>query len=123
VRREYKLKDVPRNQRAELQQFLDEIAAELQRDGMTVRHLPLLEIPASLVDQPGVPEGFKFLMTWNNVVIDGRHAEGFASLLGAGDELARKAFAAAGYKLTLFPPLIRSIVLGGGYRCASNHVR
>jgi hypothetical protein len=123
VRREYRLRGIPRSQRPGLQQFLDEIAAELQRDGMNVRRLPLLEIPAALLDQPGVPEDFKFLMTWNNVVIDGRRAEGFASLLGAGDELARKTFAAAGYKLTLFPPLIRSIVLGGGYRCASNHVR
>jgi len=44
-------------------------------------------------------------------------------LLAAGDELARKTFAAAGYRLHLFPPLVRSIVLGGGYRCASNHLR
>ena len=123
VRREYKLKGVIPAQPPALQAYLDAIAAELQRDGMTVRRLPLLSIPASLVDQPGVPEGFQFLMTWNNVVIDKRRAEGFASLLPDGDQLARKTFAAAGYDLVLFPPLIRSVVLGGGYRCASNHVR
>jgi len=123
VRREYRLKGAIPAQPPALQAYLDEIAAELQRDGMTVRRLPLLNIPASLVDQPGVPEGFQFLMTWNNVVLDRRRAEGFASLLPEGDDLARKTFAAAGYDLVLFPPLIRSIVLGGGYRCASNHVR
>jgi hypothetical protein len=123
ARRAYKFKTDPSVQRMTLQPFLDEIATELQRDGMTVSRLPLLTIPASLVDQPGVPEGFEFLITWNNVVLDGHRAEGFASLIGAGDEIARKAFADAGYKLTLFSPLIRSIVLGGGYRCASNHVR
>jgi len=90
---------------------------------MTVRRLPLLNIPASLLAQEGIPEGFEFLMTWNNVVIEKRRAEGFASLLTAGDEIARKTFDAAGYKLNLFPPLVRSIVLGGGYRCASNHLR
>ena len=123
ARRAYKFKNDPAGDRMTLQPFLDEIASELQRDGMIVHRLPLLSIPASLVDQPGVPEGFEFLMTWNNVVIDRRRAEGFASLLQEGDELARKTFAAAGYELVLFPPLIRSIVLGGGYRCASNHVR
>ena len=128
VQREYKLKgDVIVAQSASkvipLQQFLNEVAGELQRDGMTVHRLPLLNIPASLLAQEGIPEGFEFLMTWNNVVIEKRRAEGFASLLAAGDELARKTFAAAGYRLHLFPPLVRSIVLGGGYRCASNHLR
>jgi hypothetical protein len=123
ARKAYKFKTDPSAQRMTLQPFLDEIAAELQRDGMTVHRLPLLTIPASLVDQPGVPNDFEFLITWNNVVLDGHRAEGFASLLSEGDDIARKAFADAGYKLVLFPPLIRSIVLGGGYRCASNHVR
>lgn len=123
ARRAYKLKSIPDSQSMTLQPFLDEIAAELRRDGMTVHRLPLLTVPASLVDQPGVPEGFEFLISWNNVVLDGKRAEGFASLLSAGDDIARKAFADAGYELVLFPPLIRSVVLGGGYRCASNHVR
>ena len=90
---------------------------------MTVRRLPLLSVSASLLDRDDIREGFEFLMTWNNVVLEKRRAEGFASLLTAGDALAQKTFAASGYKLVLFPPLVNSIILGGGYRCASNHVR
>lgn len=102
-----------------LQAFLDEIAAELQRDGMNVRRLPLLNVPNA--------EGTPYLLTWNNVVLEKRgallRAEGFASLLPSMDAYAKEAFAKSGYRLDLFPPLIRSIVLGGGYRCASNHLR
>ncbi len=96
-----------------LQRFLDVIAEELQRDGMTVRRLPLVLVPAS-------PD---FLITWNNVVLEKNRAEGFASLLPSADAYARKIFEASGYKLVLFPPLLRSIMLNGGYRCASNHLR
>lgn len=99
---------------AALQRFLDAIAAELQGDGMTVRRLPLLLVPAEPAD---------YLITWNNVVLENRRAEGFASQIPKADAYAKKTFAAAGYKLVLFPPLMRSIVLGGGYRCASNHLR
>jgi hypothetical protein len=99
---------------AALQRFLDAIAAELKRDGMTVRRLPLLLVPAEPAD---------YLITWNNVVLENRRAEGFASQIPKADAYAKKTFAAAGYKLVLFPPLMRSIVLGGGYRCASNHLR
>jgi hypothetical protein len=69
----------------------------------------------------------EFLITWNNVVAetrDGRlRAEGFASLIPTADRLVRETFAAAGARLDLFPPLVRSVILNGGYRCASNHVR
>jgi len=132
VRREYKFKIEPRQAVIDaqsapnvvaLQQFLNEVAGELQRDGMIVRRLPLLDIPASLLAQQGLAEDSEFLVTWNNVVLDQGRAEGFASLLTSADDLAAKTFAAAGYKLVLLPPLIRSIVFGGGYRCASNHVR
>ena len=99
---------------AALQQFLDGIAGELRRDGMTVRRLPLILVPFQPAD---------YLITWNNVVLENRRAEGFASGIPEADAFARKTFAAAGYKLVLFPPLMRSIVLGGGYRCASNHLR
>ena len=75
---------------------------------------PLLNVPATPAD---------YLITWNNVVLEKRRAEGFASLLVSMDDYARRTFAASGYKLILFPPLIRSIQLGGGYRCASNHLR
>jgi len=99
-------------QSAALQQFLDEIAGELRRDGMTVRRVPLLKMP-----------GEAFVLTANNVVLEPRRAEGFATLLPSIDRAAREAFAASGYRLDLFPPLARSVVGGGGYRCASNHVR
>jgi hypothetical protein len=105
-----------------LQQFLDIVADELARDGMTVRRLPLLNVPASLAGTPS-----DFLITWNNVVLEKRgklrRAEGFASLLPSADAYARKVFETSGYKLDYFPPLVRSIMLGGGYRCASNHLR
>jgi hypothetical protein len=107
--------------------FLDEVASELQREGITVRRLPLLNVPVSLLARDDVPPDTAFLMTWNNVVLEKRgnrrRAEGFASLLSNSDQFAKQAFAASGYRLDLFPPLINSIVLGGGYRCASNHVR
>jgi hypothetical protein len=81
---------------------------------MRVRRLPLLLVPAEPAD---------YLITWNNVVLENRRAEGFASQITAADAYAKETFAAAGYKLVLFPPLKRSIELGGGYRCASNHLR
>ena len=103
--------------------YLDTIASHLAANGVVVRRLPLIHVPASFVaDAPK-----DFLVTWNNVVLETRgserRAEGFASRLAEGDKLARDTFAAAGYKLELFPPLMRSVVLSGGYRCASNHVR
>lgn len=104
--------------------FLDTVAQSLAAQGMTVRRIPLLNVPAAMIVE-GVERDF--LLTWNNVVLerDGKtlRAEGFASLLDAGDAIARDAFASAGYALELYPPLIRSVVLSGGYRCASNHVR
>jgi hypothetical protein len=103
-----------------LQRFLDVIAEELQRNGMTVRRLPIVVVPASAAAED-VPSDF--LITWNNVVLEKRRAEGFASLLPSADAYARKVFEASGYKLVLFPPLLRSIMLNGGYRCASNHIR
>lgn len=110
-----------------LQRFLDQIAEELGRDGMTVRRLPLLSVPATLLARQDVAADFRFLITWNNVVLEdragSRRAEGFASLLPSADRLAREAFAASGYRLILHPPLTNSIVRGGGYRCASNHLR
>ena len=76
--------------------------------------MPLLLVPAQPAD---------YLITWNNVVLENRRAEGFASQIPEADVYARKTFEVAGYTLVLFPPLQRSIELGGGYRCASNHVR
>ena len=115
--------------------FLDLIAEHLAADGLRVLRLPLVRLPFALLSDPaGLPEGAadpgadrEFLLTWNNVVAETRdgqvRAEGFSSLLPGGDAAARAAFAAAGAHLDLFPPLVRSIVLNGGYRCASAHVR
>ena len=68
-----------------------------------------------------------FLITWNNVVVENRkkalRAEGFAALIPAGDRLARDTLASLSVHLDLFPPLVRSVILNGGYRCASNHLR
>ncbi len=107
-----------------LQRFLDRCAHDLAAGGAKVQRLPLLMVPSSLIaradERPDTPF---FLVTWNNVVLERKHAEGFASGLPAGDRIARSTFRAAGYELALFPPLSRSIILNGGYRCASNEVR
>jgi hypothetical protein len=111
-----------------LQRYLDEIVMELARNGLTIRRLPLLDVPLSLLTNGETSGNVQsFLMTWNNVVLEKRgarrRAEGFASILPSADRYARQVFALSGYELDLFPPLIRSIVLGGGYRCASSQVR
>jgi len=107
-----------------LQTFLDQTAKDLAARGINVRRLPLLIVPTSLLpDDDQRPETAYFLVGWNNVVLERNRAEGFASGLAGGDHTARSAFKSAGYDLTLFPPLPRSVVLNGGYRCASNEVR
>jgi len=118
---------------AALAAFLDLTAGHLAATGVRVLRLPLVRIPYALLrDKAGLPDGAaandrEFLLTWNNVVAETRdghlRAEGFASLLPSGDAAARAVFTRAGAKLDLFPPLVRSIVLNGGYRCASAHVR
>lgn len=116
----------------QLDGFLDLTAEHLAGEGFSIRRLPLLRLPFSLLRDPGDLQegGEEFLLTWNNVVAETRgggtlrlRAEGFSSLLPSGDRAATEAFAAAGARLDLFPPLTRSVVLNGGYRCASNHVR
>jgi hypothetical protein len=113
---------------AALQAYLDAVSAELERAGLRVRRLPILLVPtAVLLDREGLKSRPDFLITWNNVVVEtgpsGRRAEGFANLFAEGDEQARAAFSQAGFRLYLFPPLVESIIRGGGYRCASNHLR
>jgi len=110
----------------DLDSFLDLTAEHLAAAGFRVRRLPLLQIPFALLRDPGGLQG-EFLLTWNNVVAETRgghlRAEGFSSLLPSGDRAATEAFEASGAHLDLFPPLVRSVILNGGYRCASNHVR
>lgn len=112
---------------ARLDGFLDLIAAHLASQGFRVERLPLLTVPVTMLsDHEGVA-GREFLLSWNNVVLETRggrlRAEGFSSLLPAGDREARRVFTAAGCSLDLLPALVHSIVLSGGYRCASNHLR
>ena len=106
-----------------LQRFLDRCANDLVAQGVKVRRLPLLMVPTSLLAEEDRPETAYFLISSNNVVLERNRAEGFSSGLPAVDSAARAAFKSAGYELTLFPPLPRSVVLNGGYRCASNEVR
>lgn len=112
---------------AGLDAFLDLVAEHLGKQGMAVERLPLLLVPTRLLARPEELRHDAFKITWNNVVVETRkgkvRAEGFASLLPAGDKLAVEAFARAGTRLDLLPPLVRSVVLTGGYRCASNHLR
>ncbi len=110
-----------------LQTFLDTVASELEGQGWKVRRLPLLRVPMSLRREREPTALPDFLIGWNNVVLErrggGLQAEGFASLLPTADAEARRVFTAAGVELNLLPPLIKSVVLSGGYRCASNHIR
>ena len=111
---------------AGLQQFLQQIHTHLRSQRRTIHRLPLILVPDDLVAGDGTV-AVPFLVGWNNVVLeidDGRrHAEGFMSGLPTGDARARTAFAELGYDLRLLPPLIDSVTRGGGYRCASQHLR
>jgi hypothetical protein len=107
--------------------YLDLVAEHLAATGWEVRRLPLLLVPTALLADARDIRHSDFLITWNNVVVEsgsgGVRAEGFAARLDAGDQEATRVFSAAGVELVLLPPLARSVVLGGGYRCASNHLR
>ncbi|HVS08591.1 MAG TPA: hypothetical protein VMS76_01860 [Planctomycetota bacterium] len=112
---------------AGLARFLDLVADALAARGLEVERLPLFLVPVALLSQRDELEHPDFLVTWNNVVPEVREgvarAEGFESLSSSGDREAREVFERAGYRLDLLPPLIRSIILNGGYRCASQHLR
>lgn len=110
---------------ADLEVFLDAVAGELARHGR-VERLPLLWVPREL-EAVATAGDAGFLVGWHNVVLERRgdvhRAEGFASSLPSGDAVAVAAFARAGYRLDLLPPLVESVRRGGGYRCASQHLR
>ena len=112
---------------AALAPFLDLVAARFESAGFAVDRLPLIFVPVPLLrDAAGLTHP-DFLLGWNNVVVERRagqaRAEGFSGLVPAGDAEARAVFARAGAHLDLLPALVRSVVLNGGYRCASNHLR
>jgi hypothetical protein len=110
-----------------LDAFLDLISRHLSRLGIPVSRLPLFFVPVGILASRSEFRHEDFLITWNNVVVEsvsGVHrAEGFSQHLSSGDDRARLAFRENGYELELFPPLVRSVVLQGGYRCASQHLR
>ena len=110
-----------------LDAFLDLVAEHLAAQGMEVKRLPILTVPVSLLAYRAGLDHSEFLITWNNVVVETRkndvRAEGFASLIPSADARAREVFGALGVHLDLLPPLVRSVILNGGYRCASNHLR
>jgi hypothetical protein len=112
---------------AGLDAFLDLTAEKLTREGVPVRRLPLLLAPVALLEDRESYPHEDFVIGWQNAVLDprpgGLRAEAFASGVPAGDALARAAYREAGAELVLLPPLVRSVILNGGLRCASNQVR
>ncbi|MGD8330679.1 MAG: hypothetical protein PVJ49_14695 [Acidobacteriota bacterium] len=107
--------------------FLDASAAYLQRLGLEVTRLPLLDVSQRLIP-PELSDGRpSFLINWNNVVLEevdgGVRAEGFASGMAVTDKKMREIYADAGVNLDYVAPLALSVLRDGGYRCASNHVR
>ena len=110
-----------------LARYLGFIQKSLEEQGLEVHRLPLFVVPVRLLEASASLTHEDFLITWNNVVVEksGRihHAEGFAQLVPTGDEQARAVFAEHGYQLDLLPLLVRSVILIGGYRCASQHLR
>lgn len=107
--------------------YLDLVAAHLAGEGLRVRRLPLVVVPVALLDDTEGVSHPDFWIGWNNVVVEpagaGWRAEGFASLLPGADARAAAVFAEFDTRLVLLPPLVHSVVLNGGYRCASNHLR
>lgn len=112
---------------AGLAAFLDLVAGGMRAAGFVVDRLPLLLVPTRFLADADPSGAADFVLGWNNVVIEstprGTRAEGFASLLPAGDRAATEIFGHAGVKLDLLTPLVPSVILGGGYRCASNQLK
>ncbi len=110
-----------------LTRFLDLCAGEMKARGLVVLRIPFLLLPGQLRQVHGGGEPEDFVLGWNNVVVESKGsdvvAEGFAGGFPAGDRRAVEVFRAAGCRLKLVPPLVHSVVLNGGYRCASNHLR
>lgn len=112
---------------AGLDAFLELAAEHLAASGIPVRRLPLLLAPVVLLENRASYPHEDFVIGWQNAVLGPRagalRAEAFASGIPTGDERARAAYREAGAELVLLPPLVRSVILNGGLRCASNQVR
>jgi len=122
------LAEAQRTKRAKgLDAFVDLIAKSLEREGMTVERLPLLLVPVPLLADTATLKHRDFVVGWNNVVFERAgsrlRANAFATVLDSVDRDVVARFRAAGVDLQLLPPLVRSVILNGGYRCASNNVR
>jgi len=111
-----------------LDAFVDLIAASLKRDGFDVERLPLLLVPISFLADQSTLKHRDFVVGWNNIVFE-RGADSrfrgtaFASYLDSIDASVIERFRAADVDLRLLPPLVRSVILNGAYRCVSNSVR
>lgn len=124
----YRLIEAQLSERAQnLNNFLDLVSENLAKNGITVFRLPIFFVPVTLLRNSSEYSFEDFLISWNNIVLENTgkiiRAEGFSSLISRGDEIAHEIFGKAGCKLLLIPPLIQSVILGGGYRCASQHLR
>jgi hypothetical protein len=109
--------------------YLDAVAAHLGASGRTVERSPVVFVPTdSFADRRGVDYPW-FLLTWNNLVLEpaptggGFLAEGFDLHFPSVDRQVEALLVRRQVGLSRLPALRRSIVLGGGYRCASNHLR
>lgn len=110
-----------------LEAYLEVVARHLASAGLEVARTPLVRIPTTLFrDRAGVDYA-EFHLTWNNLVLEpvdsGFRAEGFEMAFPSVDRAVEALLAERGVAWARLPPLRRSIVLGGGYRCASNHFR
>jgi hypothetical protein len=110
-----------------LRAFMDLMDSWLREEGLVVHRLPLFLVPVKLLQNAGALHHEDFLITWTNVVLENREgrrrAEGFSNLIPLGDRQSRAVFQKVDYELELIPPLVRSIILNGGYRCASQSLR
>jgi hypothetical protein len=110
-----------------LRAFLDLVDSWLREEGFVVHRLPLFLVSVKFLGNAHELHHEDFLITWANVVLENlegrRRAEGFSNLLPMGDRLSREVFQQAGYEMNFIPPLVRSIILNGGYRCASQSLR
>jgi hypothetical protein len=111
-----------------LDAFVDLIARHLEAEGLDVERVPLLLVPVPFLADTATLKHPDFLVGWNNIVFErtpdgGLRANAFATLLDTTDRTVVARFRAAGVELQLLPPLVRSVILNGGYRCASNNVR
>jgi len=110
-----------------LQSFLDMVASQMRNQKIRVERIPLYLLPVSLLRDRTDLQHDDFLLGWNNVVLERISARltatAFASGIARADQQAIEQFEKAGARLILLPPIVRSVVLNGGYRCASSNIR